>query len=346
MLIACSSLPDLHFADATEGGAGEGGPLGEGGSDGGADGPIGPCTKSGPEICDDGIDNDCNGHIDCDDPACTAGFACSDPAPSGWDLVGFAPSTRPACPPSFGASTDVSAVAGTGAGTCTCQCGAAVGSTACNAGQATATVSDQAGCTGGTTDSRSINASAAACTPLSSSLPVGNGMVFVAVTPPAPPAACAASTTLPGASLTDGRVCAPPARVGGGCSGTQVCAPKPTGMALCAAKTGAQSCPATYPKLSTAGTTGTDSRACNTCTCTPESACTETATLFTASDCTIAGAEKSIPLASSCASSVTKNVTAKAYRAVSGGSGCAATGFNSATTGSIAWTNQETICCK
>ena len=348
---ACSSLPDLHFADGNdEGGNGDGGPLGEGGTDGsadtGTDGSVPGCIKSGPEVCDDGLDNDCNGHTDCDDPACTAGFMCTDPAPNGWDLVGFAASTRPTCPTGLGAASDVATVTGTGAGTCACQCSAAVGSTACNAGQASVVVSDTANTCGGVMDSRMINANAATCTALSSSLLVPNGTIFVEVIPPPPPAACTSATTLSVPPIGDGRICAPPARVGKGCSGTQVCAPKPTGMAYCAAKTGAQSCPAAFPKPNTAGATAADTRACNSCTCSPQASCQQTATIYTAGDCVVAGAEKSIPLTTTCTTSLVKNVTTTAYKSVSTGTGCAPVAFDPMTTGSPGLTAAETVCCK
>jgi hypothetical protein len=29
------------------------------------------CQVGSPEVCDDGIDNDCDGHVDCDDPDCS-----------------------------------------------------------------------------------------------------------------------------------------------------------------------------------------------------------------------------------------------------------------------------------
>ena len=42
-----------------------------------------PCTPTGAEICDDGIDNDCNQATDCEDPACAVGFVCLPAIPSG-----------------------------------------------------------------------------------------------------------------------------------------------------------------------------------------------------------------------------------------------------------------------
>ncbi len=74
---------------AATGGAGGGGAGGRGGAAGRATGGSGgaaggqgaggaggaPCKPTGPEDCFDNIDNDCNGKIDCADPACGSGVA-------------------------------------------------------------------------------------------------------------------------------------------------------------------------------------------------------------------------------------------------------------------------------
>jgi hypothetical protein len=41
------------------------------------------CTTAG-ENCTNGIDDNCNGLVDCADPLCQAGYVCDDPVPSGW----------------------------------------------------------------------------------------------------------------------------------------------------------------------------------------------------------------------------------------------------------------------
>lgn len=69
-------------------------------------------------------------------------------------------------------------------------------------------------------------------------------------------------------------------------------------------------------------------------------------TLYTKADCTVAGSDKAVVVPTACAAPSSKNVTAQAYKTAGGGSGCAAAGFNPATTGGIAWVNQETVCCK
>ena len=101
--LACSSVPDLVFA----------------GADGGVD--AGPCVKSGAELCDDGIDNDCNGKTDCADDACQQRYRCVDRAPDDWQLTALVQGARPDCPDGFGEGNDVRAVRGGSGATTDCQ---------------------------------------------------------------------------------------------------------------------------------------------------------------------------------------------------------------------------------
>lgn len=338
MLGACSAVPDITFVD-------DAGPIEGGGPDGG---PVPGCTPSGAEICDDGIDNDCNGQTDCGDSACTAGYACVPAPPNGWQLVGFNASAKPNCPPGFGAAQDISTVTGTGAGQCACQCSAALGSTACNAGQSVVTVSDSAACSGGATTTRMVASSPTGCATLGGGLAIPAGQPFAKLTPPAPPLACTSATTSNVPSVTSGRVCAPPARLGAGCGMGQVCAPKPTDVSACVAKPGLDVCPAAYPKANSAGSSFTDNRGCNTasCSCTPQASCGATLTLFTDPACSVAAGGKSVTLTPTCNAPSSKNVTVESYKGTTTGSGCSAAGFVAASTGSIAWVAQQTICCK
>src|SRR5215470_12527899 len=65
-----TGLSDLQIYDSPDAGSG-GGDDGASPFDGGAAG----CRPTGTvEVCEDGIDNDCNGLIDCADTACTPTF--------------------------------------------------------------------------------------------------------------------------------------------------------------------------------------------------------------------------------------------------------------------------------
>jgi hypothetical protein len=74
--------------------------------------------------------------------------------------------------------------------------------------------------------------------------------------------------------------------------------------------------------------------------------CTQTASLFSAGDCSVLAGGKTVPLTTTCAATNVKNTAMVAYKAVSTGTGCAPVGFNPATTGSVAFTAPETVCCK
>jgi hypothetical protein len=80
---------------AGSGGAAPTGGAGAGGA--AADGGMPSCEKKGAEQCDNGVDDDCNGKVDCADPACSAIMQC---VPNG-NVVGvLVPESSP-CPAGF-----------------------------------------------------------------------------------------------------------------------------------------------------------------------------------------------------------------------------------------------------
>ena len=62
---------------------GEGG-LGANGGVGASGGAAGSGGNVGSEDCTDGVDNDGNGHVDCEDPGCQPAFWCAPAIPLGW----------------------------------------------------------------------------------------------------------------------------------------------------------------------------------------------------------------------------------------------------------------------
>ena len=78
------------------------------------------------EICDDGIDNDCNGLSDCADPRCSsAGWSCTSlPSGGGWTIGAFDQTARPTCPANFGTTgkTAYTSVCPGRPDTCNCTC--------------------------------------------------------------------------------------------------------------------------------------------------------------------------------------------------------------------------------
>ena len=345
---ACSSVPEVTFSDDAGTASSS-----SGGTDAGPDVVVDPnCKKTGAEVCDDGIDNDCNGLADCADPACTAGYTCTDAPPSGWSLVAFSATTPPACPTGYPTSTDLKVVSGDGSGgSCACSCAGSGGAVAkCSDAKYTLKVDTGGGAMCSTLGANNLTSNTAACTAFGTPVDVPTGTT-AAVTIPQGPTTCSPNVTKTANALTDGRECAP-TKLGKGCPGTQVCVPKPTGMQVCAMKPGADACPAPFASQRRAGGSGTvDNRTCDDCSgkCAAPTACTGTLTLYSNSACNAGSKVAPINLGASCgalAQDFGANGKAAAYQAtLSGGCG-APTGFNTALSGTIAWVDQQTICCK
>lgn len=322
ILAACSSVPDVTFADG-DGGTGEGGSSGSSGSSGG------PCTPTGAEICDDGVDNDCNGSVDCADPACGA-FACVEPAPAGWQLVAFSAASRPPCPQGMGASKDVVSVEGDGGVSCDCSCDTG----SCAAGKYSVISGNNPACTDAP---QTLNTNQTTCATLPGGVGLNNGQ-YARITPPAVPATCPASAKANIAALAQGRTCEA-AKVGLGCGGTQVCAPKVAPFEFCIARAGAQACPAGY-QLRRAGASASDTRACSACVCSP-TPCTGSITIFQNNACL----GNSVQLAANdqCAQISGPNNPGSYRSTVTGG--CQVT-TTSQPSGAVTFTDEQTVCCK
>ena len=377
IVTACSGVPDVTFGEEDDGGSNtlpdgssgfDTGPKIDGNVDTGTDGPTDApiCTPSngGVEDCTDGVDNDCNGKVDCADDACNPTHACIDTPPGGWSVVDESDGTRPACPSDMPNARDVDVVAGTGAGSCSCNCTPTVPAEACNMQPSKVTISGKNTCNDAVNDvTQSINSGQTVCALLTTPIAVPNGQAFgLTAAPPKPPSGCTAATQITSVPpITAGRACAPTVTptFGGGCGVGKVCARKaPAGLALCLQKSGASNaCPGTYPTRKTAGSSDApdggadagdggsaatvDNRTCNTCTCSTP-ACTATATLFKNNDCS-GSTTNALPTA--CTGSLDKNFTATSYKSTITGTGCGLGAFNTGTTGAIAFTDPTTICC-
>ncbi len=348
---ACGSVPDVTFGD---GGSSTNpppppptdGPSGDSPMDSGP-----PCTPTGPEICDDGIDNDCKNGTDCADPACFA-FQCQPATPSGgWTPVAFSSSSPTTCPSGWGAETDVKYVLGDGTdGSCACTCDGSGGTvTKCDQAGATYTLATFAGSAtcGGAATNTPVTSKTAMCVMFGAPLPFASSD-SAQITAPNGPATCAPNVVLTKSNITPGGTCAAPTKLGAGCAGTSVCAPKTAALKYCVMKSGLNACPAPFTVRRRAGTDAMDPRACNTCTCTnPPAPCSGTVTVYTNGNCT-AGAQ---PLTTAggtgtCMAGSGMNTMIKGYQATVSG-GCAPpSGFNTAITGGVAtFTGDETICC-
>lgn len=338
VLVACSSIPNVTFSDE------EGGVIPEGGTSSGDTIVIG-CTPTGPEVCDDGIDNDCNGKTDCADPACTAGFSCQD-APPGWSPVAFASATRPSCPASATATDlQVASGDGTASGTCACACTSVGGS--CTTGSWTVTIASDAACN---TAIGTLTVPLTGSCGVTATMPNVPANAFLKVTPPSAPTSCTATGA--GFGLSNGRTCQVE-KFGKGCATAgQVCAPKPAaGFLACVAKSGKDECPATFTKRSTAGTAGTDSRTCNGCTCNGPAPCSGGGVdLYDNSACSTNGAMRngSVGITTTCGAQPDDAFTVKHFNArAPGGGGCVPATASGTPSGVATFTaGERTVCCK
>lgn len=331
-LLACSSLPDLSFD-------GDGGPVVDGsGVDGGVDAS---CTRGAAEICDDGVDNDCDGKIDCADSDCNAGFSCQ-AAPADWALIAFSASAQPACP-AGAAQTDLKVSDGDGAAACSCSCSGVGG--ACT-GNVTVVATNEATC-GVSPGMGSVPQGAGGCTALAANVPVPAG-AFAKVVQPVGPTSCAVVSAAKGPIAT-GRACQA-ARYGGGCGGGQICAPKPTtGLESCVAKAGKNVCPTGFPARHTVGTTANDQRTCTGCACGVPTPCAgATVSLYDAATCKTVGQNHgAVDIGSTCATTSDSSFTATHFRSTSvTGGGCGLPTAQAVPGGTLSFTDERTVCCK
>jgi hypothetical protein len=314
-LVACSSLPDLHFDDGEGGVGGEGGVVGEGGVGEGGDGSFSCKT--------------------------TSGFSCQD-AVADWTPVLFAPSGQPSCP-SGTSGIDLKVAAGDASPTCACSCNAAGGS--CTSGNFTVTSSAEATCavTPSTTN-----------VPVSGGCSAINGGSFAVSTdamiaPPAGPTACT-PTGAPAASLTSGRLCQVTG-TGTGCTATQSCAPKSSsGLQSCVTKSGSSACPVGFSKRSTAGTSAVDNRTCTGCACAPPTPCSGgSVSLYDNQMCKAMGGQHGAEdITGACSPAApSSGFTATHYKSTPPtGGGCGAPTNQGTAAGTVDFQNERTICCK
>jgi len=319
---ACSSVPTLTFDDE------EGGASADGGD-------AGPCVKSGAEICDDGVDNDCNGKTDCADDACQTRFTCASGAPDDWTLVALAEGARPNCPTGFGDAKDVRTVQGAGgSASCACECG---GAASCSPAGLAAALGKDASCSG--------NAQSFAVKAACEKINVNIGASTFAKVTAGTANACGGNKNSVPVPLRDSRTCALP-KVGAGCAAGQVCVPKAAnGFAMCVSKPGSLACPGAFPGMLHAGTTVNDTRACGTCTCTA-SPCTGELHLFDSKDCSTAERLKVTASAppGACGQLTNTAFQARGYTTTVTG-GCVPAGIPQGA-GALTLSDETTICCK
>lgn len=323
----------------------------------GSDGSNGPPPDSGvcvptPENCTDGIDNACDGHIDCaDQPACAA-YECAPPVPNTWIgpvllwTGGYPAPSVPSCPAGYATAVDAFGGLIAAPDTCPCQC-AATGQKC----SGTATIYTDEACYD---LCATVTLSSNACTAFTCT---GGGVdgAWKVTAPVASAGTCTPTVTPSGAPpswQTTARICAYAGRVDvpGGCTNpTNQCLPKPTapfGSELCVYQPGVQTaCPAPYNASAqpvVVYKSFADGRGCGACTCSPTptaGSCSGGASLYNGSLCAGAALASTV----TCGGYSNSPGSAEANFTLTAGT-CSVT-KQPQPTGNVTATNAYSVCC-
>ena len=294
-----------------------------------------PCAKSETD-CTDGLDDDCNGKIDCEDQACTgSGFSCQTVPPQGFSRVDlrFAFSSAD-CP---GSSLPKDLVVSVSApSTCSCSC---TGAVTCSALAGVTTYGNQSCTTNPMPYSLQTDG---LCHPLSPSFTFDG--LRAAGTLPQATATCTTAATLTPPTTTTKRICTPLLPQGGaGCGPGRSCAgqgPVGTGFAACLSSPGDVACPSGWPTKYVGGSLQ-DDRKCAPCSCTATGTCPTTALFYSGNACLVLAATVAL---GPCGGNK-DNAFVAAYKATTTPTVGSCTAPGVAALGAATITSLTTICC-
>ena len=316
--------------------------------------PRDACTPQANEDCTNGVDDDCDGLVDCADPGCGPQYECVPAIPTGWTAAALSIGSRPGCPAGFGSQQNVVMDPTGGAANCTCSC-ASSGSASCKKGNVTFYGPNLFGNDCSLIGSSATDVAEGSCR---SNLPFGL-FGFGNISANAPlrvtkvgltPNTCSANVAanVPPVGTQEGKRCnVQSAAVGGGCGAGSVCARRVSGaFQSCIAKSGTEVCPGSWPAKHDTGTSVNDTRACSTCTCGSTASCgAATVTFFSGNSCDGSAAVATANDACNAIPTAGQGVSSWRYDAPVLNEGCQKTGGGAAT-GAIALVNGETVCCR
>lgn len=258
-------------------------PVADAGADAAPDVAVDSCGSV--EICNNGVDDDCNGLVDCADPQCQSlGWACMPAVPASWVLVAYDPVGRPACAAGWGSSVPLVEDPDAGAPVCTCACGGPLAN-GCENGVATLSLGQDA-CACSAAQNLPL-VSDGGCDPLGTIIgPPCSSWSDGLVKPIGPaPVACADDPQVPPITFgAQGESCVPLENAGGGCPSGSGCLPGPAPAAPCVEAAGVQACPSGFTRQHVVydPTNVVDQRQCGACGCTttPTSCADASLTLY------------------------------------------------------------------
>ena len=304
------------------------------------------------EDCTNGIDDDCNGAIDCADPACQAGYACVPTTPAGWlgpVALYEGTSAAPGCPTGYAPAVDAHGAPSGGSAQCACSCASAGSQCSASVGQFYSDTNCNNACTG------TASVSSGACTAVTHC--GGANVSFTAAAPTWTGGTCTAqaSTTLPSLTYAStARLCSTAAQdAPGGCTGTgQQCLPLPMapyGTRACIYLVGdppPSSCPAgPYSAYHVFYSAAADTRGCTMCQCggtATGGTCSGEVDVYSGSSCTGTTPSPFVFGTTTCLGLSSPQHTQGNYTASAGT--CAAPSGGTAT-GGVQGTGATTVCC-
>jgi len=270
--------PDKNVCSDGHQPADDGGRGGAGGTDGG------PACRDGggggsPEQCFNGIDDDCDGKIDCEDPDCTDIAVCMPDPASDFKMGALLADANGACPDLFDRQVDLHQALDASPNCTGCTCSNPVTQCALSVYDYSTAADCQTnnGSSGLRGNPQSLTVTSdgtgqSTCMPALAGGSFGNTAFASQITKTTTCDAGGTPSVAPASWGQTKRFC-PATHTGGGCS-AGICVPRTTGS-YCAYSTSQTACPAGYPKLPSSAFTFwytgyTEGRACSTCTCSAE----------------------------------------------------------------------------
>ena len=270
-----------------------------------------------------------------DGSSCASPNVCVPPLPSGWTFIAYDQAFRSACSPGYTTPTDVQEDLSAPPATCTCGC--TVTPPTCS--QLTFTAGTNTTCDNGAKQSVTLSG----CTGLGGSVAASGSMSAVVAPAGGSCVPDAGISLTPVSSAYQGRLCELGTGLGGGCDGGS-CVPAPAPFLMCVYQAGVVPCPAAYPTQHVVGTSVSDGRGCDVCSCDYDAgACSGSTTFYSTSSCG-GPTPQAIAADGGC-----QSITSATFKSVTFAGGaetpatCAPRVSNP--TGDAGFTNPATVCC-